>query len=564
MTLERALGGKGILDLTIWDEAIAMNVTKSYLDFGISWPHWADLADKIIANHCIKKPETNKDARINTFLQNWNTNLSSLPNLLQYMVGATEKYGFLFKDVRPSKQNCACEGCKKDRTVYNCSNPHNCAKLALQKLDSLLKKWDPRREEEEDLKRNSEPSRHQEEASPDKEVFTMEVSDSITELKEGFRVLTSYSEHNAVQSPAAKPPKRIQTDDRLTVYITSTTLEECQDNVRTGCGIVFDNFLTKSRAIRLPPQLPQTRYSGILTALLVTIQTTLNQIAKSLSTKLESWEDKGFIGMENRLTLQAIIARLWARTGETVLRLSAQCKDAENVNEAHNMADEGSTKRLTDAIDWSALAYKAITELQILPKDIARKTTAKNLKTIKQAITATNGSPPTTKDIWTSICKEAFTHRVKDYFFLMIHGTHRTGEYWKHIPGYKDRQICRHCGIEESMEHILVDSKESGQSTIWELARQILTARDPVWPKIDFGTIMGCGSIKIFSSGQKVDEGKTRLFQLIVSESAHLIWTTRCRIVVKEEAILTTAHIINLWTRAINECLAEDRRLTNP
>ncbi|KAJ7588750.1 hypothetical protein C8J56DRAFT_785256 [Mycena floridula] len=104
MTLERALGGKGILDLTIWDEAIAMNVTKSYLDFGISWPHWADLADKIIANHCIKKPETNKDARINTFLQNWNTNLSSLPNLLQYMVGATEKYGFLFKDVRPSKQ----------------------------------------------------------------------------------------------------------------------------------------------------------------------------------------------------------------------------------------------------------------------------------------------------------------------------------------------------------------------------------------------------------------------------------------------------------------------------
>ncbi|KAJ7588751.1 hypothetical protein C8J56DRAFT_785453 [Mycena floridula] len=420
----------------------------------------------------------------------------------------------------------------------------------------------------------------------------MEVSDSITELKEGFRVLTSYSEHNAVQSPAAKPPKRIQTDDRLTVYITSTTLEECQDNVRTGCGIVFDNFLTKSRAIRLPPQLPQTRYSGILTTLLVTIQTTLNQvpltiyldsqqIAKSLSTKLESWEDKGFIGMENRLTLQAIIARLWARTEETVLRLSAQCKDAENVNEAHNMADEGSTKRLTDAIDWSvpeetrrpgvkltcltqALAYKAITELQILPKDIARKTTAKNLKTIKQAITATNGSPPTTKDIWTSICKEAFTHRVKDYFFLMIHGTHRTGEYWKHIPGYKDRQICRHCGIEESMEHILVDSKESGQSTIWELARQILTARDPVWPKIDFGTIMGCGSIKIFSSGQKVDEGKTRLFQLIVSESAHLIWTTRCHIVVKEEAILTTAHIINLWTRAINECLAEDRRLTNP
>ncbi|KAJ7599735.1 hypothetical protein C8J56DRAFT_767917, partial [Mycena floridula] len=55
-----------------------------------------------------------------------------------------------------------------------------------------------------------------------------------------------------------------------------------------------------------------------------------------------------------------------------------------------------------------------------------------------------------------------------------------------------------------------------------------------------------------------------RLFQLIVSESAHLIWTTRCRVVVKEEVILTTAHIVNLWMRAINECLAEDRQLMNP
>ncbi|KAJ7595282.1 hypothetical protein C8J56DRAFT_774563, partial [Mycena floridula] len=191
------------------------------------------------------------------------------------------------------------------------------------------------------------------------------------------------------------------------------------------------------RAIRLPPQLPQTKYSGILTALLVIIQTTPNQvpltvyldskqIAKNLLTKLEAWEAKRFIGMENRLTLQAIIARLRARSGETVLRLSEQCKDVGNVNEAHSLAEEGSTKRLADTVDWSvpeetrrpgvkltclkqALAYKAITELRILPKDIARKTTAKNLKTIKQAITEVNGSPPTTKDVWSSIHREAFT-----------------------------------------------------------------------------------------------------------------------------------------------------------
>ncbi|KAJ7590041.1 hypothetical protein C8J56DRAFT_1139748 [Mycena floridula] len=277
-------------------------------------------------------------------------------------------------------------------------------------------------------------------------------------MKDGFRVLTLYSEHDAIQSPAIKPSKKIETDDAITAYIASTTLEEGSDNPRTGCGITFDNFPTRARAIHLPSQLPKTRCSGILSALLVTIWHTDH--TESRPTYCLS----GFKANSKEPLNES----------EKVLRLSEDCKDPKNVIEAHNLADEGAKKRSTDVINWSvpeetwhqALAYKAITELQILPKDIARKTTAKNLKTIKQAITVTNGSPPTTKDIWSSIQKEAFTRRVKDYLFLMIHGTHRTGVYWKHISGYKDRQMCKNCGIKESMEHILVDCKESGQSTI--------------------------------------------------------------------------------------------------
>ncbi|KAJ7575595.1 hypothetical protein C8J56DRAFT_733271, partial [Mycena floridula] len=83
------------------------------------------------------------------------------------------------------------------------------------------------------------------------------------------------------------------------------------------------------------------------------------------------------------------------------------------------------------------------------------------------------------------------------------------------------------------------------------------------WPKITYGTIMSCGSVKIYSAGRKIDEGCSRLFHLAVSEAAHLIWTTQCNIVVKDEAIPVLSHIESLWSRAINSRLAEDRLLTN-
>ncbi|KAJ7577197.1 hypothetical protein C8J56DRAFT_899284 [Mycena floridula] len=200
-----------------------------------------------------------------------------------------------------------------------------------------------------------------------------------------------------------------------------------------------------------------------------------------------------------------------------------------------------------------------------MPKGLARKTTAANVKRIKTAITEINGSPPTSKDIWTGIRREAFNRRVKNFMFLMVHGAQWTGGYWKHIPGCEERQNCKHCGEEESMEYILTEYPSSVQNTIWKLARALLESKDnSQWPPINFETIMGAGSIKIYASGRKIDKGKTRLFRLIVTESAHLIWTTRCKIIVREEAIPTEAHLTNAWAQVINERLGEDRRLTNP
>ncbi|KAJ7589323.1 hypothetical protein C8J56DRAFT_888910 [Mycena floridula] len=623
-----------------------MNLLKPYLNLGPDRPKWAILADSIIAKHCIKTPKRQEDALINTFLQNWNTNVTSLLDILKHMVGNSEKYGFIFKDVKPLKEireampiwyhptedhgkkhisntkaahclcsnhkvvlakdamqmashlsnkehkaerACRCNQCEEDRSIHNCRNPHECATLAMRKLNSLLKKWDPRIEDTPDPEENMASNNNK----LDGETFCLRLPKSITELKHGFRVLTSYTDHDTVQNPTVNPPGKLISDLPITAFIASETLEERRDNACTGAGIVFKNFLTRSKAMRLPQDLPQTRYSRVLAMLLIAIQTApqnvsltifldSNQTAKTLTTRLETWEDKGFIGMENRCLLQAIAAQIRGHIEPTYLKLSQNTEDPLLVHEAHELATEGCKKKSTDKIDWSTpeetrrpgvklssltqgLAYRAITELQTMPKVLARKTTAANVKRIKTAITEINRSPPTSKDIWTGIRKEAFNRRVKNFMFLMVHGAQRTGGYWKHIPGCEERQNCKHCGEEESMEHILTECPSSVQNTIWKLARALLESKDnSQWPPINFETIMGVGSIKIYASGRKVDKGKTRLFRLIVTESAHLIWTTRCKIIVREEAIPTEAHLTNAWAQVINERLGEDRRLTNP
>ncbi|KAJ7582306.1 hypothetical protein C8J56DRAFT_895093 [Mycena floridula] len=638
-------------DLESRNEAISAMLIKPYLNFGPDRPKWAILADALIANHAIKKPKTDRGALINTFLQTWNTNVLTLPELLRFMVGTTEKYGFLFKDIEPTQEmkeqmpiwhhvaedvhkkhenvsvttkclqkkhkmvytkdavqiasqlddknhvphsECLCDRCDLDRKVYHCLNPHKCVILAEKKLSGLLKKWDPRQKTDTLTPDHQEtPSTPNEDLNSD-DNYLLQLPKAIKELKEGFRVFTSYTDHNATQDPPVPAPRKLETESDTEIWIASATLDERHDNARSGCGVIVKDCPTKSLTIRIPMQLPQTRHNallvGILTAIQITppnvrlaIHTDSKTIARSLSSKLETWEDKGFVGMENRIILQAIAARIRGRIARTEIIIDDGSPQTLYLSDAYKLANEATLKHTTDKVDWStpeetrrpgvkvtaltqAIANKAIIELKTRSKEMDRKTTKKNLIIIKRDLTRPNGFTPTSKDIWLAIRREAFSRRIKNFMYLMIHGAQRTGGYWKHIPSCQDRQMCKHCpGTEESMEHILIECNGTPVCrTIWRKTRELLHSRDPTpWPEITYGTIMGCGTVRIYTAGRKIDEGRSRLFRLAVSEAAHLIWTTRCNIIVKDEAIPVVSHIESLWSIAINSRLAEDRLLTN-
>jgi hypothetical protein len=225
--------------------------------------------------------------------------------------------------------------------------------------------------------------------------------------------------------------------------------------------------------------------------------------------------------------------------------------------ESDRLAKEGAEKEDPDHLDWEipkefdlqgaklsaltqATAYKGILEKKP-PK--THRTTTINLQRAKQAITDYNGEQETDETIWKNIQNPAFRPKVQQYLYKSIHATQKIGEFWAHIPGYEDRQHCSTCGTTETMDHILTQCTANPVRLIWALARTHWPHEDTPWPEISLGIILGCRSITIPTPHPRENQrrqetnhsGKNRLLQILISESAHLIWALRCERVIRQK-----------------------------
>jgi hypothetical protein len=150
-----------------------------------------------------------------------------------------------------------------------------------------------------------------------------------------------------------------------------------------------------------------------------------------------------------------------------------------------------------------------------------------------------------------------------------MHSAYMIGSFWTNIPGYKTRGQCSRCLTTESMEHILIGCTAEPVNTIWPLARAKWPHSPELWPDINLGTILGCGSLTIpknnndnnncnQNEGRTNNRGKNRLLQIMISESAHLIWVLRCNRVINDRSH-TVTEIRSRWIKAINTRLTEDK-----
>lgn len=145
-----------------------------------------------------------------------------------------------------------------------------------------------------------------------------------------------------------------------------------------------------------------------------------------------------------------------------------------------------------------------------------------------------------------------------------MHDGYKVGPYWNKIPGFEIRAPCTICGTDETMEHILTECSAPGQSQIWNLASTLWEGKKTDWTPPSFANVLACGLTQIKDEKGMTLRGESRLYRIIVSESAYLIWKLRNERVINDRAPTAPAEIQNRWIATINHCLSQDCLLTNP
>ncbi|KAH7868334.1 uncharacterized protein C8R40DRAFT_1156802, partial [Lentinula edodes] len=115
------------------------------------------------------------------------------------------------------------------------------------------------------------------------------------------------------------------------------------------------------------------------------------------------------------------------------------------------------------------------------------------------------------------------------------------------------------------MEHILTECKAPEQIEIWKLAQNVWEKNGKQWSDLDFdfGTILCCGLADFKDNKAKRLPGKSRLFRILISESAYLIWKIRNERVINEKPPITKTQIRNRWRWTIENRLRMDCLLTS-
>jgi ribonuclease HI len=349
-----------------------------------------------------------------------------------------------------------------------------------------------------------------------------------------------------------------------------------------------------NKAIRIPGE-DQSNQVGEIAAIVAAasmappsrplkIYTDSKYVINGLTENLPDWEDQGWIGVKNVDLFKKVAYLLKRRTAPTFFQWVKGHEGNLGNEESDRLAKEGAHKDIPDELDLEiphnfdlqgaklsaltqAIAYKGIQERKT---PYTRQTTEVNLQRARDALNDYTGTMETDATLWLDTRNPNLQIKVQQYLYKSMHGTQKIGEFWKNIPGYEHRQLCQTCQTMESMEHILTECREPTRHIIWDLARNRWPHGNIPWPDMNIGIILGCGSISTVqeiedhnppddAARRKPRKGpKTRLLQILISESAHLIWALRCERVIQEKQ-LNTNEITVRWHRAINKRLAEDK-----
>ena len=497
-------------------------------------------------------------------------------------IGDMEKY--IQRNPRHSgNKRCPCDKCKTARTK-GCEHPGKCHKAARKMLDSLEHKWDPK---------HDDTPRNQDELAEDGEnrQEVLSAFNTQDDLRDEFRVFVEPGKHSpnpAIVAPQDEEEQAHQT----TVYLVTKAVDEQFESAK-AVGTVWygENDDRNETYYRVGPTVTKEGCGIETMARLfqrtppdsnLVIKTDSKFLLRAVGQSLVKFEDKGWIGITNNKELRILLANIRQRRGHTHLvrankndpELKLAKDTARSEIEILEQPSEAPSEMIPNMycvtgarlqITTQSLLYKGILETR---KIKTRKNAELSLGMTRGTQKEISGKEPNDEKIWHSLRSKDISQRARAFLWKVIHGAYKCGKYWRNIPDCEHRGTCQVCNAEESMEHILVECKASGQEHVWKLVEELLSLRNLRWVPPSFGTTIGCCLIDYRSEDDsKPLVGANRLYRIAVSESAHLIWRLRCKWRINDEAdpekIPTEKEIRTTWLNMINRRLQLDCLLTN-
>ena len=493
------------------------------------------------------------------------------------------------------RSNCQCLDCEADRRSKGCDNPARCALAAKKAIKKLIPKWRPEDHRQKDgLSLSKSALKRNDAALKDGRQVTF--NPSMTEnlpLANVFRAFVGRTgdgqPSKAVRRPAR--PYQIQAEE-TTVYTDGSCTKNGTGAAVAGSGAWFGENDTRNTASKVPGPTQSNQAGEIFAVAIATAKTPpfaplhilsdSKYVIKGLTRDLPKWEDRGWVGVTNKLLLQDVVARLRGRSAITTFQWvkgHTGCMGNENADKLakEGVESNGSTTPLPPAqrdylipgLKLSAMtqkvAYRAI--LEDKTGRSARRRTEITTDHVLASMEASLGVRPLKGALWRAIRKQDVPRKMRDFFWKALHDALRVGRFWENIPTMTERAVCRTCGCVESVEHILIECCAGPVKEIWALAYAILEEKGIALPRPSIGLALGAPAIALHEHMECPPKGADRLTRLVITESVHLIWKLRCeRVIGRQDREIpdhSKVEVQGRWLRAINQRLSTDQAITS-